>query len=405
MRSRTRVAIFVWMGLGACFTLGACGSSTASGGFVRSGGSTGTGTGSVPGGITCTTGQGGEGQGGAAGQGGATASTGGAPGVMSAGCGKTTTQATEAFVKFPLTVAGQPASSLDRLYYVHLPANYDPTRAYKVIYLGPGCGPQQDFLTDRKGFPFETDACTAATRTDAILVQMEPGLYNPATYNPATCRPGNTTGCNMSSAYCFDDWAYLSAIPDAAGGVLAIERAYFDLLHKAIETDYCVDTSRQFFAGYSSGGWMAHQLGCWFPDVLRAQAAVTGGLPPPLKANVMGTNDYCVKKPIAGFFIHNNPDTSNDFSGSVDAARRLFALNGCTGPFNQPPLPNSTAALPEGLVSYSIKGISNSNAFRCFQYANCPVEIPTVFCVSNDSGHTAQNARAVPAFWDFFTKF
>lgn len=324
---------------------------------------------------------------------------------MSAGCTKPATQALGSFVKFPLTVTGQATASLNRLYYVRLPANYDPSHAYRVVYLGPGCGQAQDTMTNRKGLPFESDPIAVSAKTDAILVQLEPGQYNPAEYNPANCRPGNTSGCTTTSAYCFDDWAYLSTIPDGVAGVVAIERAYFDLLHKTIEANYCVDPGHQFYSGYSSGGWLAQQLGCWFPDVLRAQANVTGGLPPPIKANVMGANDYCVKKPIAAFLIHNNPDPSNAFSGSVDSASRLFKLNGCTGTFNQPPLPDSTAALPAGLEAYSVTGVPNTNAFRCFKYSTCPADHPMVFCVSNDSMHNDQAARAVPAFWEFFSKF
>ena len=113
-----------------------------------------------------------------------------------------------------------------------------------------------------------------ASDDDAILIEMEPGLYNKAEYNSANVQhhePGRGAGSNLCH-YCFDDGA-ASLSPDS------VEYGYFDRLHKQIENDFCVDATRQFFAGYSSGGWMAHQLGCQFPDVLRAQASVTGGLP------------------------------------------------------------------------------------------------------------------------------
>ena len=62
-------------------------------------------------------------------------------------------------------------------------------------------------------------------------------------FNPATCQIGNTSGCNASSAYCFDDWAseagppQVSSVPDGPNGAIAMERAYFDALHKAIEAN------------------------------------------------------------------------------------------------------------------------------------------------------------------------
>jgi hypothetical protein len=402
MQSRAFVA-FVGV---ACVALAACKSSGNMGGFTgASGGSAGSGTGSGGAGGAVT------GSGGSGGSGVVDGSSdlGGAPNgtLASSGCGMTAPTpsamiGTSQYGKFALTVAGQPAGSADRLYYVRTPNNYDPTKPYRVIYLGPGCGQAQDTLTSPKALPMDTDPNSAGATTDAILVQLEQGFYNPAEYNPADCRPGNTVGCNTTSAYCFDDWAYLSTIPDGVNGVVAIEKAYFDALHKTIEANYCVDKNRQFYGGYSSGGWLAQQLGCWFPEVLRAQANVTGGLPPPIKANLA----YCQQDhKIAGMLIHNNPDVSNAFQGSVDSASRLFTLNGCTGTFVMPPLPNSMTALPDGLEEYTITAAPNTSSFRCYNYTTCPADYPIVFCVSTDSGHQDQHTRADPGFWQFFSKF
>jgi len=302
------------------------------------------------------------------------------------------------------------ATAVNRLYYVRLPDNYDPSKPYRVIYLGPGCGAAQDITPmSRKGFPFDTDTIATDAKSNAILVQMEQGFYNPASYNSASCVPNGTGTSSTACQYCFDDWADISAsspIPDAPDKV-AMEKAYFDALHKQIEATYCVDKNRQFFTGYSSGGWLAQQLGCWFPDVLRAQGNVTGGLPPVLVTNTiaMGApNDYCVQHPIAAFLIHNNPDASNAFQGSENGAQRLFALNGCTGTFADPPKP--TDAIPDGQEEYTITGVPNTNSFRCVRYTTCPADAPIIFCVSTDSAHTdTQASRAVPGFWEFFSQF
>ena len=128
---------------------------------------------------------------------------------------------------------------------------------------------------------------------------------------------------------------------------------------------------------------------------------MTGGLPPVLKSNVTGANDYCVQHPIAAFLIHNNPDASNSFQGSVDGASRLFALNGCSGTFAPPPKP--TEAIPDGQEEYTITGVPNTNAFRCVRYTTCPASAPIVFCVSTDSQHTdTQASRAVPGLLGVF---
>jgi hypothetical protein len=313
--------------------------------------------------------------------------------------------------------ANQP---IERQYFVRLPDNYDNTKPYRVIYQGPGCGTRQDSdpKTSVAQPPFASDSNSTGARTGAILVQLEQGTYNPATYQGDQCSPMNTSGCTPSSAYCFDDWAFdsnktmmTSSIPDGPpSGAVAMEKGYFAALHTAIESAYCVDKNRQFYAGYSSGGWLAQQLGCWFPDVLRAQANVTGGVPPLIKA----MPNYCVQHPIAYFSLHNNPDISNSFQGSVDGAKRAFTLNGCTGTFPTPPAAGA-ATIPVGLEVYQITDptgkvlVLNNSSFRCYHYTTCPADYPMYFCVSGITDpqmqHSPQGANAAPAFWQFFSRF
>ncbi len=355
---------------------------------------------------------------------------------MSEGCGQTAPSpmssiGTSGYGKFTLSINAQsvlqfnaanpPGSGgnkpVTREYFVRLPDGYDSSKPYRVIYLGPGCGQAQDAVnpaSPKRQPPLDTNSTTmAAARAGAILVQLEPGTYNPAAYNSSNCTVSNMSGCDASSAYCFDDWAseagspQVSMVPDGPNGAVAMERAYFDALHKAVEAKYCVDKGREFYAGYSSGGWLAQQLGCWFPDVLRAQANVTGGLAPIIKS--MGTG-YCANHKIAYMSIHNNPDPSNAFQGSVDAAKRVFALNGCTGTFPTPPLPNSQT-IPAGLEVFQISDamgkvlVPNGANFRCYRFTTCPADYPMQFCVSTDQAHQPQETTAAPAFWEFFSRF
>jgi hypothetical protein len=297
----------------------------------------------------------------------------------SAGCGKATTQATGKYVKFPLTVDCDADDARDRLYYVRLPPNYDPARAYRTVYLGPGCGPPQDLLGASKVYPMES-----ASDPDAILIAMEQGFYNKAEYNSSSCVDPTTLDGGAASGnlchYCFDDGAGTTS-PDSA------EYGYFDRLHKQIESDYCVDTDRQFYAGYSSGGWMAHQLGCQFPDVLRAQGSVTGGLPPAIHIGAK----VCVNHPIAAFLIHDSADPSNPYSGSVAALERLLRLNECHGD-------KDTAAHED----YTVTGMPNTSTFDCVKYTGCLRNYPVVFCTTKGYSHDSQSGAAVPGFWQFF---
>jgi hypothetical protein len=294
----------------------------------------------------------------------------------SAGCGKPAIQALGQYKEFSLTVECEGNNARDRLYYVRLPPNYDPARSYRTVYLGPGCGPPQDLVGESKVYPMQT-----VSDPDAILVAMEQGFYNKAEYSSANCTTtaaggDSTTLCH----YCFDDGA-ATTTPES------FEYAYFDRLHKQVENDFCVDKTRQFFAGYSSGGWLAHQLGCQFPDVLRAQASVTGGLPPVIRDGVK----TCVDHPIAAFLIHDAQDTANVYAGSVAALERLLQLNKCGAPMRSAPT-----------EEYTIAGVPNNADFNCLRYTGCPAEYPIVFCTSRGKAHGAQTTAAVPGFWQFF---
>ncbi len=54
---------------------------------------------------------------------------------------------------------------------------------------------------------------------------------------------------------------------------------FFDAVLKEVEASSCVDTGKVFIAGFSSGSWLANQLGCVRASVLRGQGNCTGGLP------------------------------------------------------------------------------------------------------------------------------
>ena len=56
--------------------------------------------------------------------------------------------------------------------------------------------------------------------------------------------------------------------------------AFFPLLHKFVEDNFCVDLGHQVWSGYSSGSWVGNQFTCAFPDVLRGFVFATGEEPP-----------------------------------------------------------------------------------------------------------------------------
>lgn len=292
---------------------------SASGGTTASGGVGGVGGGSgspAQGGAAGSGGLGGVSGGGASGEGG----MGGMPNQGSPGCGTPASQPAQAWVESTLSVGGN-----DRPYSVWLPTDYDPERAYPVVFLLHGCG------SGTNNLPMEQQ-----TGSEAILVRGT----------------GSDDGC----------WDTAPEGPDVA---------FIDAMVTDVGARFCADTDRYFAVGYSSGSWLANQLGCIRADVFRGLATVTGGLPSGV-TNCQG--------PIAQMFVHDQNDTTNLIAWSIPARDRLLEVNGCD------------ASAEPSVVEPS----------PCVSYQGCDAGYPVIWCATSGRGHARQDDFAAPAFWEFF---
>jgi len=310
---------------------GGTGASSGGSGGTGGSGTGGVATGGTPGvGGSNTGGTGGVGPGGAGGAAGApgdggasgasgSAGTGGAS-TGSEGCEQPTDLATASWVETAVDVGGNM-----RPYSVWLPTGYDPARVYPVIFLLHGCG------SGTNNPPLQN-----ATGGDAILVR--------GTGSDGSCWNTDANG------------------PDIP---------YIDAMVADVKARFCANTSAFFAVGYSSGSWLASQLGCMRSDVFRGLATVTGGLPPV---------SNCKDTPIAQMFVHDVDDNDNLIEWNEPARDRLLALNGCDMP------PSSTPVDPSPCVSYQ----------------GCEPGYPVVWCATSGQGHARQDGLVVPAFWNFF---
>lgn len=261
------------------------------------------------------------------------AGSGGSPAVKSAGCG-TGTAATGAWTEqTKLAVNGK-----DRQWWVWLPAKYDANRAYPVVFTFHGCGGPTGFLPMEK-----------VTGEDAIVVRGS----------------GGDNGC----------WAYAGDGDDVK---------FFDAMLSTVEQNRCVDTSRIFLTGYSSGSWFSNTLDCARGDKIRGTATVSGG--------VVGDRGTC-KGEYARLFIHDTEDPTNFFDdwtdpkgvthkgqGNKQEVARIAALNHCMA---------DAALVPE-------------DPAPCARYQGCDAGFPLVVCRTMGKGHDRQDALATNAFWKFF---
>jgi polyhydroxybutyrate depolymerase len=141
--------------------------------------------------------------------------------------------------------------------------------------------------------------------------------------------------------------------------------------HAAVESNYCVDQSRIFFEGFSSGSWLTNLIGCARGDVLRGQGNASGG-PPPLPT---------CKGPIATIMVHDMNDNDNKYELGIQTRDRIRQLNGCSDQ-TQPWDP----AFP-----------------GCVAYQGCPAAYPLVFCTTQGKGHTENKPFSTDGFWKFWS--
>ncbi len=167
------------------------------------------------------------------------------------------------------------AEGTSRTYFIWLPQNYDPNRAYPVVYQFHGCSNNQE----TNNVPVE-----AASGTDAIHVR------------------------GRAINDCWDE-------SETGTGI-----ALFDAMAPQIEDEFSVDTTRQFVTGYSSGAFVAHALACVRTPMIRGVAAIAGGY--------WGNHSSCLES-VAALMIHDQNDTSV-LLGYGEAIRDNYLLrNGC----------------------------------------------------------------------------
>lgn len=239
----------------------------------------------------------------------------------SAGCGRAATIALNSFVARQTAVA-----MTMRDYYVRLPTGYDANRAYPIVYQFHGCS-------------------TAAARQD-----NNPPVHTSSGTNAIIVRGRAAANC----------WDTATTGPDIP---------YIDAMIADAERNFCVDTTRRFASGYSSGSFMTHRLACIRGALFRGVASIAGGQ----------TGSMCTGN-VAALLIHDTNDMTVNVSESIRARDNHVMRNGCNA------MAARTPVMP----------------MPCESYAGCMPGLPVVWCQTSGQDHSRQDSLAGPAFWSFF---
>lgn len=240
-----------------------------------------------------------------------------------------------------------------RPYSVRLPTGYDPTKPYAVIFGGGGCGGNaQDFSTN-PGAGYDIDK-----KREVIYVGL------------------------AYVAGCFSDGG--GGTNDRADSP---EPAYVHEVLAEVRASYCVDQSRVFLTGHSSGGWEAFTVGCALATEIRGIAPVSGGLRnhrPPCtgpQASIMVEGLGDTSNPIGPV---DPPKSNLDSAGSAPARDEILRRNGCVpADFQFMYTADNTKEAKAGNAPHTQWDPTFPS---CYQYSGCPAEYPVVWCAL-DGGH------------------
>jgi poly(3-hydroxybutyrate) depolymerase len=218
-----------------------------------------------------------------------------------------------------------------RKYILRLPAAYDGKKPWPVIFAFHGAG-GQDATTFDNGFGFK-----AANGDKAVLVFGE-------------------------------------ALPRPAGGRswmidTAANMAFMDALIEWLKNNVCIDSSRLFATGQSSGGYFSQTLGCQRGHVFRAVAPSSGGI-----------RDFvnCMGNP-AVWMSHGTGDAGT-LKDVADAKKYWLDHKKC-----------------------SLTGMKPVDPAPCVAYQGCVDNVPFIFCEHN-GGHPWP-PYATKGVWTFFSQF
>jgi polyhydroxybutyrate depolymerase len=196
----------------------------------------------------------------------------GAP-VPSSGCGSTGAVASG---RFSIDVADAP-----RDYILELPADYDPERAYRLIFGWHPRGGTAEQVANGFGGGFY--GLERLAEGSAIFVSPE-GI------DEGWANPGGR------------------------------DIAFLDAMLERLEGELCIDQSRIFSTGFSYGGMMSLAVGCARGDVFRAIAPMSGAL-------YSGCEDAAA--PVATLGFHGVDDTVVPLADGVRGRDVFVERNGC----------------------------------------------------------------------------
>jgi poly(3-hydroxybutyrate) depolymerase len=267
------------------------------------------------------------------------------PPVKSSGCDKATS-----------VTSGEKMIMSDgkqRSYTIDVPANYDMTKPYKLVYASHWIGSNDESVVSQNYYHLKPKAQAA---NDSVIFLAPQAL------------PGNPNGT----------WA--------SGRNDDVDHVFFDDILAFVKSNLCIDTTRVFAIGFSFGGMQTYSLSVNHQKDIRAAVGIA-----PANYNIYvppKTGQRIAWMQTTGMGDGTCPWVRQ---GSTTDGAKFIALehakdNGCT--------------IPADVPSWK------SGGFLCYDFEGCAEGYPTKACTFN-GGHVSTDGQPWIAeeAWKFFSQF
>lgn len=272
----------------------------------------------------------------------------------SPGCGQEPQQALGEFVRYAVPTSGTKGAdaigtpgawSYEREYFVELPQQYLPSKAYPLVIEAPGC---------------------AGSGTDVYRLKVEGGVIRVGLTPPPDAN---------GQPSCFD----------VKEGDDSVEWPFYEQVMEQLSARFCYDQHQVWAAGSSSGGFLVNELACRYASVpgysIRGVVAL-GGLP-----TSPASVPTCSRGRVAGMWIGDANDLSHPLAEVTTAVSRVMDLNGCTGGIDYDHWPYDDFPIS-----------THPGSMICRQLMGCAAGYPVVFCPIPGFGRTSHEDIVVPGF-------
>lgn len=265
------------------------------------------------------------------------------------------------------------SDGLERTYFVHLPASYNPSNSYPLIFAMHGGG-----LLGYEGIEGQSQLSELSDSENFIVVYPE-GLKTLGfrTWNAGDC-------CPSATILETDDVGFINALLDK------------------LNLELSINIKKVYATGFSNGGQLAYKLANRYPNKFAAVSSVAGVLQdfpfnPARKVPIIHFHSYLDSTaPYNGGFS-DAPNIDLEFP-SVDSTLLLIANN-----YNC------------GVIKQTL--FSDPNTYDFFNYSDCDSGVEIELYVSQDGGHSWPGGQAFPntpisnhfsasaLMWEFFKNY